>query len=569
MDKNSFDQDLAERITLNAVLASRVYLKDTKRFKENLTEIDDEHHFAVGIDKNVTFNEQYNEALAAELFTYFSPIGLEELLENTKNPDLKMKNFIMTENPSDPNEFFYYSDKFIIKYTEGVYKIAPNTNSELISFWGKMKDVVNFGYSYNKLLPKELITYLKETEPRFSFGVFTSREDIKDENDKTIDVKRTFHIAFRGTEPDIKENENKKSFLKKLVSNNFFELSKYFVVDYPNMAHHYEFLKPFVKEAIKLSNDAQIPNMEITGHSLGGAMVDVFLADNENNPDLAHKNYKGYAFGNPFGNSTRNKIERFMKESVGPELKKVLSHFVDKDEEKSIKEISKKVKNSSKAFLNIGTHTGLTLGCALTGIQNNDMIHHQFDIFKNKLNSFVYDTYKVTEGITLAAASTVVRFAMNMNKLLLKPRVEATIIDENFKKVDEDSTKNFISVQHVYDPVANVGPILYEARGDRYLVKDKNQAIDKDNKEVDANGFLGINNHKAFNYVVSCVQRVNYNRNSSLAQAIRNVNHTFEEVAAHYPKKYDGDTRDVIKNVKSLRNRNYNIHHSVDKQIPI
>ena len=36
MDKNSFDQDLAERITLNAVLASRVYLKDTKRFKENL-----------------------------------------------------------------------------------------------------------------------------------------------------------------------------------------------------------------------------------------------------------------------------------------------------------------------------------------------------------------------------------------------------------------------------------------------------------------------------------------------------------------------------------------------------
>ena len=36
---NSFSQELSERITLNAVLASRVYLKDTKRFKENLTEM--------------------------------------------------------------------------------------------------------------------------------------------------------------------------------------------------------------------------------------------------------------------------------------------------------------------------------------------------------------------------------------------------------------------------------------------------------------------------------------------------------------------------------------------------
>lgn len=46
--------------------------------------MDDEHHFAVGIDKNVTFNEQYNEALVVELFTYFYPIGLEELLKILK-----------------------------------------------------------------------------------------------------------------------------------------------------------------------------------------------------------------------------------------------------------------------------------------------------------------------------------------------------------------------------------------------------------------------------------------------------------------------------------------------------
>ena len=56
--------------------------------------------------------------------------------------------------------------------------------------------------------------------------------------------------------------------------------------------------KTFVQEAIKLSNDAPNSNMEITGQfrwSNGWCL----LADNENNPNLAHKNYKGYAFGNP------------------------------------------------------------------------------------------------------------------------------------------------------------------------------------------------------------------------------------------------------------------------------
>lgn len=550
--ENSFNQDLAERITLNAVLSSRVYLKDTKRFKENLSEMDDAHQFAVGIDHEATFNEQYNEALAAELFPYFNPISLDELLENTKNPDLKIKNFIMQTNPNDEDEQYYYSDKYIIKYTEGVYKIAPNNNDKLISHWSEV-----ISEKKSKTLSKDLINYLEDIEPRFSFGVFTSREDIRNEKDEIVDTKRTFHIAFRGTEPDIKQNN----------SNNFYELIKYFVVDYPNMAHHYEFLKPFVNEVINLSKYSKINNMEITGHSLGGAMVDVFLAQNKNNENLDGITYKGFAFGNPFGNSTRNKIENFMKDSVGPELKKMLNHFINKDDQESIKEITKKVKNQSKSFLNIGTHTGISLGCALTGVQNNDVIHTQFDVFKEKLKSFVYNGYKVSEGITLALGSVAVRTLMNLNKVLLQPRVKTEVIDENFKKIDEDKYTNFISVQHSNDPVATAGPILYEARGTRYVVSDKNQHLDKNQQEVDVNGY-SITNHKAYNYVVSCVQRVNYNVNSALAQAIRNVNHTFEEVAPSFGNKHDGNTKDVIENVKRMRNRAYPIHHSVDKQIP-
>lgn len=559
----SFTNHMAERITLNSVLSSRVYLADSKKFAENLEETSSETDFAVGIDPNATFNEQYTEALSAELFTYFSPIGLEELLENSTNPLLNIKDFLVSENPANHDELFYISDKYIIKYFEGVFKISPNNNLDMLDYVYKVQSQQkNDGNLANyQKFPDNIVEEIQKLEPRFSFGLFNSAEHIQTESGEI--KERTFHIVFRGTEPDIqsvsKTDTNKTEFIK------------YFTEDYPNMTHHYEMIKPFVDLAIKTAKSAKISNLEITGHSLGGAMVDVFLENNKHNPDLEGMNYQGYAFGNPFGISTRNKVEQFFASETGQKIKKTIEHLVEFDSENAVNEIRKKVRQTGKKFVQLGVHTGIAFGCALTKIEPDDMTQ---TYMKEAAKKIFIDT-------PAFVSSVAIRTICNFIKVAKQTFTPEKLVDENFKQIESDSTSRLISIQHSGDPVPMGGALLYEAKGTRYLINDKNDVFIPENQNTSfkskitnlvAKSFekltgYSLKNHKAYNYVASCVQRVDFTRNTALAQAIRNVNHTFEMVTPQFERT--NDCRNVFENIKKLRNKAYPVLHSVDKQIPV
>lgn len=558
----SFTNHIAERITLNSVLSSRVYLADSRKFAENLDEISSDNNFAVGIDQNATFNEQYTEALNAELFTYFSPISLEELLEDSKNPNLKIKDFILAENPANPTELFYLSDKYVIKYFEGVFKVSPNTDFDMLQYVNKIHSqrkpesrLSNFQH-----MPKNIIEKIQKLEPRFSFGLFTSAEHFKTENG--AEKERTFHIAFRGTEPDIqsvsKTDTNKNEFIK------------YFTEDYPNMTHHYEVIKPFVELAIKTANSSKISNLEVTGHSLGGAMVDVFLEKNRHNPDLNGINYQGYAFGNPFGISTRNKVEEFFAGDTGQKIKKTIDHLLDVDAENAVNEIRKKVRQTGKKFLQIGVNTGIAVGCTLTKVEPNDMTQ----LYMREISK------KIFIDTPAFLTSVAVRNIFNFIKVAKQLFSSEKIVDQNFKQIESNIDSRLISIQHSGDPVPMGGSLLYEAKGTRYLVTDKNDVFVPEDYKPSLKGKVvdllmntldkvtgyNIKNHKAYNYVSSCVQRVDFTRDTALAQAIRNVNHTFEMVTPQFERT--NDCRNIFENIKKLRNKAYPVLHSVDKQIP-
>lgn len=557
----SFTTNVAERITLNSVLSSRVYLGDSKKFAKNLSEISYENDFAVGIDTNASFNEQYTEALNAELFNYFNPISVVELLEASGHPDLQFNKFLTCENPDNNNEMYYISEKYVIKYSEGIFKISPNNNEEIIFFVEDNIKKLDGIYSTYKNVPKNIITQIQKLEPRFSFGLFTSIEYLKSNDSTKKEQAFTFHIAFRGTEPNIKEfsktDTNKNEFLK------------YFLEDYPNMSNHYEVIRPFVEQAIKLSKLSNISNMEITGHSLGGSMVDVFLETNKNNPDLEGVKYQGYAFGNPFGISTRNKIENFFECSAGKKIKETVESILNVNSENVVNEVRKKVRHIGKNFLNIGINSGITVGCSLLKIENNDLTHNYIK------------QMAVTWGIEpiLLVSNLGIRLICNFCKIAKQTFSVEMIIDENFKKIEDNPKSLLISVQHSGDPVPTGGAFLYQHKGTRYLVSDKNEVFNKNNGSTNLKenifSFVGntienftgysIHNHKAYNYVSSCVQRVDFTSDTALAQAIRNVNHTFTSVTPEF--KTDNDCRNIFKNIKNLRHKAYPVLHSIDKQI--
>lgn len=559
----SFTNHLAERIAINAVLSSRVYLGDSKKFADNLSEINYEHNFSVGIDTHASFNEQYTEALNAELFSYFNPISPDELFENSKHPHLKSNKFISHQNPDNSGEMYYLSDQYVIKYSEGVFKVSPNTNIELLLYVSDAykKQTIKGYSSHYQHMTKEILKEIQKMEPRFSFGLFTSFDNIQTING--IEKEKTFHIAFRGTEPDIKEfsktDTNKNEFLK------------YFIDDYPNMSHHYDVIKPFVEQAIKFSNSCRVNNIEITGHSLGGAMVDLFLEKNKSNPDLEGVKYKGYAFGNPFGISTRNKIEQFFEGNSGQKIKKTIDNLINVDAENVVNEIRKKIRHTGKKFLKMSFNTGVSLGFSITKIEPNEVVHNYIKDMAVKwgLNSAVL------------LSNVGIRLLCNLYKITKKGFSPESVVDENFKKIEDSPNSLLISVQHSGDPVPTGGALLYQHKGTRYLVSDKNEVFNKNNNPVNLKSkivsFTGqivekltgysINNHKAYNYVSSCVQRVDFTSNSTLAQAIRNVNHTFELVTPDFERNHN--CRTVFENIKNLRNKSYPVSHSVDKKIPV
>lgn len=87
------------------------------------------------------------------------------------------------------------------------------------------------------------------------------------------------HVSFRGTE--------------------FSKLSDYVKKAYLNMTAYYENFLPLEKAILDYANNPEnnISAIEVTGHSLGGAMVQEFLR--RNNTEKTNINISGYTFGSP------------------------------------------------------------------------------------------------------------------------------------------------------------------------------------------------------------------------------------------------------------------------------
>ena len=143
----------------------------------------------------------------------------------------------------------------------------------------------------------------REEETRFSCGFFESN----------IDGEKKLHIVFRGTEPNYKNK------------------LKYFLYDYMNMKRHYKVFEPLLEEVMAYAKKNNIKNIDVAGHSLGGAMVDIFMKG-KNKSNLNFK-FKGYTFGNPFGEqSLQGIMDKFdaIKESIQNKTKNTKFHAITK-----------------------------------------------------------------------------------------------------------------------------------------------------------------------------------------------------------------------------------------------
>lgn len=120
----------------------------------------------------------------------------------------------------------------------------------------------------------------------FKDGVYRSNKNLcsssalLSEND---DGTYTLHMAYRGTDNDSRSSGKFSDIEKKYSSikafNSLVRFGKYVIEAYSDMGKHHENFTPFDKACLEFAKNPanKIKNIEVSGHSLGGAMVQRFL----------------------------------------------------------------------------------------------------------------------------------------------------------------------------------------------------------------------------------------------------------------------------------------------------
>lgn len=192
-------------------------------------------------------------------------------------------------------------------------------------------------------------------------------------------------------------------------------------------------------------------------------------------------------------------------------------------------------------FFKISTNIGDSLNIKLEKLDDNNKLKSSFLFVKNNLYSlsntsisafsYLFDTsikmIKFGFRLGFSLGGVAVRGVRNIIRSSLAT-YEHQYIDENFKKIDDSKDRKLISIQHESDLVT-YGIFLYEAHGERFLVSDKNTVThgEDNNKKVKEATAMNFGNHKMYNYVYSCVRRLENSPNfskSHLYDAITNVN---------------------------------------------
>lgn len=110
---------------------------------------------------------------------------------------------------------------------------------------------------------------------------------------KALDGSPRLELCFRGTEPDTAGN---------LFGNIAGIIKGYFLGAYPDLRGHYERHRPLIDHAVRIANErhakGEAIKLNVSGHSLGGAMAEMFLQ--EDAKKLAHPSLaSGITFGSP------------------------------------------------------------------------------------------------------------------------------------------------------------------------------------------------------------------------------------------------------------------------------
>lgn len=144
---------------------------------------------------------------------------------------------------------------------------------------------------------------------------------------KNEDGTYTLHMTYRGTDNESRTNGKLSDFEKKSkllkAFNGIVRFARYAVTAYSDMGKHHENFEPFEKACLEFASnpDNKISKIEVSGHSLGGAMVQRFLkSDTLLNSEFKDKT-QGMTWGAPQTNANIvGKGLVFMKRVVGAGL---------------------------------------------------------------------------------------------------------------------------------------------------------------------------------------------------------------------------------------------------------
>lgn len=119
----------------------------------------------------------------------------------------------------------------------------------------------------------------------------------------------TLHMAYRGTDSDsraskdVAEAEKKNPLMKNF--NNIMRFADYFFKAYLDMGKHHANFEPFDKACLEFAANPEnkISKIEVSGHSLGGAMVQRFLKSDELAASPFKDKVQGITWGAPQTNA--------------------------------------------------------------------------------------------------------------------------------------------------------------------------------------------------------------------------------------------------------------------------
>ena len=128
--------------------------------------------------------------------------------------------------------------------------------------------------------------YLYPFESQYKDGIYKSLDNLSAAcamKTRNTDGTYTLHMSFRGTD------SKAQPFLKFLRK------------AYPDMKAYYESFKPFEKACLEYAQDPanNISKIELSGHSLGGAMVQHFFKSKEVKDANLSQPMEGITFGSP------------------------------------------------------------------------------------------------------------------------------------------------------------------------------------------------------------------------------------------------------------------------------